>query len=306
MDAQKKSPQSLGEQMRGKVSPEDQERIDRIKRNYWIGYDRAVAIRTQMEDLLRHPRTHRMPNISLIGDSNNGKSMLLKNFCKNSNPPEDPNAEKTILPALMVQTPPSADEGRLYYAILDRLSAAGSPREPEDSKLRRIKIILQHLETKVLVLDDFFNVASSTPARRRKFLNALRNLSIELELPIIISGTSETLNILSVDPSIANRFKPLFLPKWTEAREAEFARFIVSVEKVLQLKKPCQLKDKESMKRLLIFSEGLIGEVVAILKLFAELAIRNGSETITGEMLTRENLKDLGWVMPSDRTRHIG
>jgi len=292
--------------MRIDISAEDQERIDRIKLNYWIGYDRALAIRAQMDELLRHPRTHRMPNISLIGESNNGKTMILKSFCKINNPPEDYNADEIRLPVLMVQTPPSADEGRLYYSILDRLSAAGSAREPEDSKLRRIRIILQHLQTKILVLDDFFNTASSTPARRRKFLNALRNLSIELEMPIIISGTPETLNILSVDPSIANRFKPLFLPKWTEARESEFARFIVTVEKVLQLKKPCQLLDKESLKKLMIFSEGLLGETVAILKLFAELAIRNGTETITGSMLTRDNLKALGYVMPSDRTRHIG
>lgn len=292
--------------MLAEVSQEDQARIDRMKANYWIGYERAVSIRRQMEDLLRHPRTHRMPNISLIGDSNNGKSMLLKNFCKNSNPPEDPNAEKTTLPVLMIQTPPSADEGRLYFAILDRLCAAGSAREPEDAKLRRMKIILQHLETKVLVLDDFFNVASSSPSRRRKFLNALRNLSIALEMPIIISGTPETLNILSVDPSIANRFKPLFLPKWTEARMQEFARFIVSIEKTLLLKNPCHLKDADSLSKLLIFSEGLIGEVVAIMRLLAELAIRNGTETITQELLTNKNLKALGWVMPSDRTRHLG
>ncbi len=54
------------------------------------------------------------------------------------------------------------------------------------------------------MLDDFFNIGSSSPSRRRKFLNALRNLSIALEMPIVISGTPETLNILPVDPSIAN------------------------------------------------------------------------------------------------------
>ena len=247
-----------------------------------------------------------MPNLAVIAETNNGKSMLLANFCKRANPPEDLNAEKTVLPVLMVQTPPSADEGRLYYAILDRLCAAGSAREPEDSKLRRLSIILQHLETRLLILDDFFNIASSTPGRRRKFLNALRNLSIALQMPIVISGTPETLNILSVDPSIANRFKPVFLSKWSEAQLEEFGRFVLSVEKTLLLKKPCQLMGVEPLKKLLLFGEGLIGEVVAVMRLMAEWAIRSGTETFGDAELTRENLKALGWVMPSDRSRHRG
>lgn len=288
------------------VSEEDRSRIKQMKSNSWIGYSRAISIRNQLFDLLDHPRTHRMPNLAVIAETNNGKSMLLANFCKHANPPEDLNAEKTVLPVLMVQTPPSADEGRLYYAILDRLCAAGSAREPEDSKLRRLSIILQHLETRLLILDDFFNIASSTPSRRRKFLNALRNLSIALQMPIVISGTPETLNILSVDPSIANRFKPVFLSKWSEAQLEEFGRFVLSVEKTLLLKKPCQLMGVEPLNKLLLFGEGLIGEVVAVMRLMAEWAIRSGTETFGDAELTRENLKALGWVMPSDRSRHRG
>ncbi len=288
-----------------KISAEDEARIDAMKANSWIGYDRAVQARDQMDSLFRHPRTHRMPNLALIGETNNGKTMLLKNFCKRHNPPEDPNAEKTVLPVLMIQTPPAPDEGRLYYAMLDRLSIAGSPREPEDSKLRRLKIILSHLETKMLLLDDFFNIGAGTPAKRKKFLNALRNLSNELEMPIIVSGTPETLNVLSTDPSIANRFKPIFLPKWSENRMEELARFVVSVEKTLLLKKPCDLLSDDALKKLYIFGEGLLGEMVAVLRLLAESAIRSGKEMIDESMLTKANLKTLGWVMPSDRSRHL-
>lgn len=287
------------------ISEEDEARIDSMKANAWIGYEHAVQIRGQMDNLLRHPRTHRMPNMALIAETNNGKTMLLKNFCKRHNPPVDLNAEKTILPVLMIQTPPSPDEGRLYYAMLERLSIAGSPREPEDSKLRRIKIILNNLETKMLVLDDFANIGAGTPAKRKKFLNALRNLSNELEIPIIVAGVPETLNMLSTDPSIANRFKPAFLPNWSEERMEELARFVLSVEKTLYLKKPCNLLTEAALQKLCIFGEGLLGEMVAILRLLAESAIRSGKECIDEPMLTLSNLRSLGWVMPSNRTRHV-
>ncbi len=287
------------------LTEDDEARIDRMKGNSWIGYDRAISIRSQMEALFRHPRTHRMPNLALIGDTNNGKTMLLQNFCKHHTPPEDPNADKTVLPVLLIQTPPSPDEGRLYYAMLDRLSAAASAREPEDSKLRRVKIILNHLETRMILLDDFYNIGAGTPTRRKKFLNALRNLSNDLQLPLVISGTPETLNVLSVDPSIANRFKPAFLPRWKESNLQEFARFVMSVEKTLLLKKPCSLMNETALKRLLIFGEGLLGEIVTILRLLAESAIRSGKESIDADMVTKKNLSSLGWVMPSDRSRHI-
>lgn len=287
------------------LSQEDEDRIDRMKANSWIGYDRAVAVRGQMDALLRHPRTHRMPNLALIGDTNNGKTMLLQNFCKRHNPPDDLNAEKSILTVLMVQTPPSPDEGRLYYAILDRLCAAGSAREPEESKLRRIKLILEMLETRMLLLDDIFNIGAGTPTQRRKFLNALRNLGNDLMMPIVATGLPETLNILSVDPSISNRFKPVFLPKWGDSRGMEFARFVKSVEQTLLLKKPCNLLTPTALKMLRYFGEELLGEVVAVLRLLAEQAIRTGKESIDESMLTKKNLNALGWVMPSDRSRQI-
>ena len=305
MSERNSKPGSVPPRLPRPVSAEDEARIDRMKSISWIGYDRAVVIRAQMDALLRHPKTHRMPNLALIGDTNNGKTMLLRNFCKRHNPPEDPNAEKTILPVLYIQTPPAPDEGRLYYVMLDRLCAAGSPREPEDSKLRRLQIILRHLETRMILLDDFFNIGAGTPTKRRIFLNALRNLSNTLQMPFVVSGIPETLNALSTDPSISNRFKPAFLPRWKEANMEEFASFVASIESTLLLKNKCDLINVPALKSLLILGEGLLGEIVEILKLLAEAAIRSGDEFIDAGMLTKQNLKRLGWVMPSDRSRHF-
>lgn len=279
-------------------------RIKEIKRSVWIGYDRAQAVRSEIEALLEHPSTHRMPNIALIADTNNGKTMLLESVFRRNNPKDDPNAQKAILTVVKIETPPSPSEGRLYTALLEALSAAQSPREPEDSKLRRIRIILTHLETKLLILDDFFNIGAGTPTQRRKFLNALRNLSNQLRISIVIAGTSETLNILSTDPSIANRFKPIFLPRWRVERISEFAQFVATYEKNLFLRKPCSILNESDLTKLLILSEGLLGETVGVLRLLAEHAVKSGIESIDGSMLSREYVNKLGWVLPSDRTKY--
>lgn len=287
------------------TNPQVEGRILDIRQDVWIGYDRALQVRSQLDTLLNHPRTHRMPNCAVIGETNNGKTMLLNNFCRRHNPPDDPNAEKTVLPVLMIQTPPEPDEGRLYYALLERLCAEKSAREPVDSKLARLRLILQHLETKMLIFDEFAHVLAGTDKKLRRFLNALKYLGNELQLPIVVSGTPEVLNALATDPQLANRFKPAFLPKWTEDRLEEFARFVVSIEPRLGLQEKSPLLTKEALMGLLHFSDGLIGEVVELLRLLAQAAIRSGSERIDPGMIERAALKKIGWVVPSERTRYV-
>lgn len=56
------------------------ERIERIRRPRWIGYTRAKQILDQLEDVLTHPKTHRMPGLLVVGDTNAGKTMLANRF----------------------------------------------------------------------------------------------------------------------------------------------------------------------------------------------------------------------------------
>ncbi|WP_173179298.1 TniB family NTP-binding protein [Pseudomonas tohonis] len=289
----------------GRPTPEMKVRLAAFREERWIGYDSAVRIREQIESLLDHPKTHRMPNLVLLGESNSGKSMILNSVRDRANPPYDLNAHKIELPVIMVQAPPSPDEGRMYTRIMESLGMHVASREPEDSKLRRIKVMCQHLNVQMLILDDFFNIAAGSIARRRKFLNALRNLSMELSIPIVLSGVPESQNILTADSSIANRFKPIFVRRWTEERIEEYATFVVSIRPRLELEKGMDILQRATLTRLLQFSEGLLGETVEILRLFASWAVRSGTEHVTGDMVTWENLHALGYVLPSDRTRYL-
>jgi hypothetical protein len=289
------------------LSPADLERIDSMKQTPWVAYDRAISIRQEMDSLVRQPRVSRPSNLVLVGDSNNGKSTILRNFCKRHYPENQLNSATTKLPVVMVQTPPNANEGRLYYEILSSLGAAASPNESDTSKLSRIKLIFENLDTKVLILDDLYNIGSSSIALRRRFLNALRNLGNESKVSIIGAGTPEILNIFASDPSIQNRFKPIFLPRWNKEQSLiEFARIMSSLKESLRLKNQQSFTGKEFFERLLIFSEGLLGEAIALLHLLAENAIRTGKECIETEDITRDHLKKLNWVSPKDRSRHTG
>ena len=54
------------------ASQNDEVRIGKILTEKWIGYTRARDIMSRMEELINHPRTHRMPSMLIIGPTNNG------------------------------------------------------------------------------------------------------------------------------------------------------------------------------------------------------------------------------------------
>ncbi len=56
------------------------ERIQRIRADRWIGYPRAVEALNRLETLYAWPNKQRMPNLLLVGPTNNGKSMIVEKF----------------------------------------------------------------------------------------------------------------------------------------------------------------------------------------------------------------------------------
>lgn len=58
----------------------DSERLQRIRADRWIGYPRALDAIDRLEMLFEWPSKQRMPNLLLIGPTNNGKSMIIEKF----------------------------------------------------------------------------------------------------------------------------------------------------------------------------------------------------------------------------------
>ena len=282
-------------------------RIQALKKPVWIGYARAVTIREQMEELFNHPRMHRMPNLALIGESNNGKSMLLNNFARKHDPtlaPDyDVNSDQIDRPIFLFQAPPEPDEGRLYNRMLTELYAEGSEREPAESKLRRLSVLLKALNTRMVMIDEFGFFQAGTPMKQRKLLNALKFLGNELQIPMVVAAVPETLNLLQSDPQVANRFEPVFLPKWKMG--TDFQKLLATMEKTLGLRHPSNLAAEPMAQRILDESNGIIGYVTELLHKLTADAIRSGTERIVPSALGEANLARLGWIHPTRRHRYV-
>ncbi|MGA9997418.1 MAG: TniB family NTP-binding protein [Pyrinomonadaceae bacterium] len=95
----------LNESAREALKLSNEERIAWIRGARWVGYTRAKEILDQLEDLLTHLKKHRMLNLLIYGDTNNGKTMIVNCF-HNLHPAYD-NSEGNgiILSVLIIQCP---------------------------------------------------------------------------------------------------------------------------------------------------------------------------------------------------------
>ena len=284
----------LSENAITKLELSDSERIQHIRKSRWIGYGRAKEILIKLEDLLAHPVQPRMPNMLIVGETNNGKTMLVTKFREKHPADENPDGESVNIPVLYIQAPPSPDERGLYNAILSRLFESNKRSEATDAKRDRVVDVLRKVKLGMIMVDEIQHLLAGPYIKQRNCLNVLKYLGNELCVPIVAIGTAEAVRAVQTDPQLANRFVPEVLPKWT--KNAEFSRLLVSFERVLPLRESSQLANPELSSRILDLAGGTIGEMSTLLNAAAIYGIKAGLERITVE-----SLDACGYISPNMR-----
>lgn len=276
----------------------DEERVVAMDYPRWIGYSRAKDILDVMQGLLNKPQRPRMPNLLIVGDSNNGKTTLIRRFgdlCGKSyvNENSDP-----VRPVVLAEAPTSADEKALYISVLERF---WTPYRATDSvtKLRYQLIhLMRECHVRMLIIDELHSLLTGTATKQREVMNALKLLSNELCIPIVGVGTREAVRVLHTDPQHASRFDVATLPSWS--LDKEFQRLLASFEKFLPLKQPSLLHKPDMAQRLHVISEGNIGNLHRLLVACAAQAIRSGKERIDMDIVDANK-----WIRPTKGIREL-
>lgn len=280
------------------LSLSDHDRMERIRQSKWIGYTRARAILDKMEDLLSYPPKHRMPNLLIVGDTNNGKTMIVRRFLKLHPADDNLSGDAIKAPVMLIQAPPTPDEGRFYNAILDQLFAPYKPNERVDKKQTQAIKLLRLIGLRMLIIDEIQHILAGNMNKQRQFLNVIKFLGNELMIPIVAVGTRDAFRAVQTDPQLSNRFEPALLPHWN--MDTEYLQLLKSFEKILPLKNPSNLIQKDIALKILSKSEGIIGEISSLLIMAAIEAIKSKKECIDVRLLDK-----IQWTSPSDRQRML-
>jgi Bacterial TniB protein len=276
----------------------DDSRIRRIRTDRWITYARAEAALSAMEDLLTFPKRTRMPNLLIVGPTNNGKTMIVEKFRRAHPPDEASETEDGIacIPVLKVQMPDGPDERRFFGGILQAL---GFPHVPSESISRRQDSAMRMLRAtgvNLLIIDEVHNLLAGAQVQQRRMLNLLRWLGNELQIPLVAVGTAEALHAIQSDDQLANRFEPVGLPPWREGEE--YRQLLSTLEAVLPLRCASHLAKPAIAQKILTAAEGILGEVVTIVTRAVVRAITTGSEAISATVID-----ETGFIPPSQRRR---
>lgn len=275
------------------------ERMNFIREEKWITYPNATKVHDRMKTLLTYPKKSRMPGMLLVGETNNGKSSIIKRFKKlNEYKNEEGILEVTQIPIVIVQAPPSPDLGYFYSNILNSFAVPFRNTDKISKKEQQVKYYLGAASTKLLIIDEIHNILSGPISKQKIFMNAIKNLSNDLQISIVLVGIKDALHATNTDTQISNRFKPEFLSKWK--LDNDFLSLLASIEKTLPLKKASNIATtKEIALSILDLSEGYIGEIVDLITAASEYAINNNIECINQKVLN-----SCGFVSPSRRKNY--
>nr|WP_193081909.1 TniB family NTP-binding protein [Brevibacterium aurantiacum] len=270
------------------------ERLRHVRADRWIGYSRASEALERLEALHEWPKKQRMPNLLLLGPTNNGKSMIIEKF-RRLHPPVS-HADQEQMPVLTMQMPSEPSVSRFYVALQAALGAPLRPRQHVSVLEQATLSLLRAVGVRVLVIDELHNVLAGRGDIRREFLNVLRFLGNELRIPLVGVGTREAYLAIRSDDQLENRFEPFVLPRWEPTDEAR--TLLASFAAAFPLRRRSMIDTEDMARYLLTRSEGTIGELTRLLTDAAVAAIETGEEAIN-----QRSLLVAPYVGPTERRR---
>lgn len=290
--------QHVHEKFRHLVTASNEERIEFLDEPRWVGYPIASEIMENLVSLMNKPKRPRMFNLLIIGDSNNGKTTLIRHFYDLYDQSYVDSNSDGVRPIILAEAPPSANEKELYISLLERFYV---PYRSTDSvaKLRYQTIhLFREYKVKMLIIDEFHSLLVGTPRLQRQVMNAIKMLCNELQIPIVGVGTKDAIRVLHTDPQHASRFDVAELPIWK--LDKEFQKLLFQFQGILPLKKCSNLQEPQLATKIHTISGGNLGNVHRLLNACAVDAITSETEQITLDIIEKN-----AWVQPTQGLRKI-
>lgn len=278
------------------LEQDDASRLSFLEQDHWISYPIATEVGKALDQLATHAKVTRMPGVALVGRPNNGKTTLVGRFMQKH--PSRTTDEGVEVPVVYCLMPAAPDEAKFWSALLTNLMVSHRP----DAMVRRLQNqagrVLASTRTRVLIVDEFHHLASSSVRNQEQVLAALKNLSSQLKLCLVLVGTQHLIGALRADEQFATRLRPYVLERWKP--DVSYQRLLASFEQNLPLRKPSKLAGAQIAQEIHSRSKETIGGTREVVISAAKEAIRSGEDAITLDIIQSvevSSLQDLSKMM---------
>lgn len=134
-------------------------------------------------------------------------------------------------------------------------------------------------ETRMLALDEAEHLGLGNSASAGQAMQSIKQVSTDLRIPVVVAGCLEAVKVVATNNrSVESRFKPMVLDRW--GNDENLQTFLYNLSMAMPLQGPSNLLEPTLVKELLGRTQGLAGEISAMVREAAILAITNGAERI--------------------------
>ncbi|BCH19680.1 TniB family NTP-binding protein [Mesorhizobium sp. L-2-11] len=280
----------LLDHVRPVLSQSMEERIAYIQAPRWVGHQVALQAHQRLAELLARPPALRTRGLMLVGPYANGKTMIAERFAVE----HLRAAERQRV--WVVQTREGAGLAHFYGSILQALRAPVGNNRDIGRKAEQIDHLLGSLKPRILIFDEFHNALRGRARDVEAVLAFLRRIGRQFDISPVLIGEVAVYDFINETSEMASRFELQTVPRWQYGEE--FLTLLDSLEGALPLARASDLSDEPLARMIFLLSEGLIGEIVAIVTAAAVAAARSGTERIT-----KSGLEALHYIPVSKRRR---
>lgn len=257
-------------------------RCEKIREDVWVKYPHADNVLKELNKLLTGKQGIRTNNLLVLARADNGKTTILDRFVK-QHPVFVNENHDSQMPVMSIQMPHAPTDSRIFTAILK--AAAISHRESESAQRKEQQALraMRYLNVRMLLIDNINHISLGGAKQHRSTLAMLKNFGTELKIPLVGMGTRDAATAIALDSQMTSRFKTMPLPLWE--LNADYQRLLASIERLTPLLNPSKLSSLELAPLIHNRSGGTIGATVRLIKAAAEIAICEGTEQITADII---------------------
>lgn len=227
--------------------------------------------------------------MALEGVPGAGKSRLVEEYAKNF--PRYDAEDGTRIPIFLLETPSPVTVKGMAAHMLAKLGDPAAHRGTLHFMNARLIHYLQICEVQLVILDDFHHLFDSETQRILATVSDwLKVLIKETGIPFLVVGVENTVDlILRANPQLSRLFavREKLLPfGLSTAKEAEdFSLFLEYAQEAIEMEVQHSLASDEFLARMYFATEGVVANIMNLLRLSATYVRSAGGETVSLKVL---------------------
>ncbi|MDQ3800114.1 MAG: TniB family NTP-binding protein [Acidobacteriota bacterium] len=244
----------------------------------------------------------------ITGEPGVGKTTLCKEYEKLH--PRMELDEKTLIPVLLARIPIPATPKNLVSILLTALGDPIADKGTTYNQTKRLIKFLKECEVELIILDEFQHFIDQDSDKILYTISDwLKQLINETEIPIILVGLAQSVNVLKANSQLKRRFSMqdgLANFKWLKksdnkkseaenangnekqaAKDIDYLAFLKAVDEMLPLAEDSHLAGQLIAYRMWKATQGNVARTMKLIRYAARLALKDGEEKVSLDLLEK-------------------